>query len=116
MKFFEEESAAPAVVHRSGDGYCPVCQQYGKVVLRVCLSDPETNANMDVCFKLVCLYCNKKKGRLLRLFTWDGGKPDFSCKYVKLPKGISFEALSKAVENEPLQNYFTLGEVRQYQR
>lgn len=116
MGFFDEDNTATTAVHRAGDGYCPVCHKYDKVVLRVYLRNPDTNEHTEVCFKNVCLSCNKKKGRLVSLFTWDGGKIDFSCRYAKLPRGIYFESVRKAVENAPLQNCFTLGEIRQYQR
>lgn len=117
MGFFEDEVAPVSRMHRSGDGYCPVCQSYGQVALRVIVWDPETRQTTDVCFKKVCIHCNKGKGRLVGLFTTTTGKTaDYSLRWAKLPKDFDAEDVRRAVEKNPLQGSFTPGELAQYRR
>lgn len=118
MGFFESEDTAPVTaVRRPGDGYCPVCHRYAITSLHQTIWDPQTNQTWLVCEKIVCLDCNKKKGRLIGLYTSsDGYHTDFSMRHAKLPKGVEPEWLRRAVEKSPLTNAFTPGEVAQYRK
>ena len=117
MSFFEEPAAPRTVQRRSGDGYCPVCGQYGITALRVIVWDPQSHETADVCFKKVCLHCNKGRGRLIGLYTSsDGYHADFSLRHARLPKGFDDADIRRAVEKNPLQGSFTPGELAQYRR
>ena len=118
MGFFESEDAAPVTaVRRPGDGYCPVCGKYGITALRVIVRDPQSHETADVCFKKVCLHCNKGRGRLIGLYTSsDGYHADFSLHHARLPKGFDDTDVRRAVEKNPLQGSFTPGELAQYRR
>lgn len=118
MGFFEEEETADAPkVRRKGDGYCPVCGKYAITALRVIVWDPQAHWTKDVCFKKVCLNCNKGKGRLVALYTSsDGYNADYSLQHAQLPKGFDADDIRRAVEKNPRQSSFTPGELAQYRR
>lgn len=118
MGFFESEDTAPVTaVGRPEDGYCPVCGQYGAVALRVMVWDPQTHETTEVCSKIICMRCNKGRGRLIGLYTsLDGDHADFNLRYAKLPKGFDDTDIRRAVEKNPLQSTFTPGELAQYRR
>lgn len=113
MGFFESDSEPKNSF--LNPNYCPVCQKVGRFSLPVFIWDPEKHQVTEVCFKTICIYCQKGNGRLISLFTLlPGARPDFSLQKAILPPGIRMDSFKKAVEKNPKKNSFTPGEISQY--
>lgn len=110
MAFFEDENDEKQRVRNAN--YCKNCGRYGRGAFPVSIYLGE-GESVQPCHVITCVHCRNIEG----IFVYRAnGSADFNCREIKLPKGISLEALRRVIVANPMRTTFHIGEILEEMR
>lgn len=87
---------------------CHSCGEYGRASLKIYMQTDE--GLKYLCNSVICVYCNGRKGRWETMYTGEAGFPDFQCRGTRLPAGLTWDVVQKALMAKPTCRIFHAGD------
>ena len=83
---------------------CHTCGEYGRASLKIYMQTAE--GPKFLCNSVICVYCNNRKGRWETMYTGTPSCPDYQCRGTRLPAGITWDMVQKALIAKPTCRIF----------
>ena len=84
---------------------CHRCGEYGRASFKIYLQTE--NGPKFLCNSVICVNCNDRKGQWETMYTGDPGYPDYQLRATRLPAGITWDDVQKALMAKPTCRIFT---------
>lgn len=88
---------------------CNRCGEYGRASLKIFLQTE--NGPKFLCNSVICVYCNSRKGQWETMYTGDPGYPDYQLRGTRLPAGITWNDVQRALMAKPTCRIFTVDDL-----
>lgn len=83
---------------------CHKCGEYGRASLRIYLQTD--TVPKFLCNSVICLYCRKWE----TMYTGEPGHPDYQCRGTRLPPGLTWDMVQKALMAKPSCRIFHMSD------